>query len=320
MSIPIDCPDFEVVVKEDGTRTCVNYKGNYLCSLKKHFVCTPALKFKPPVLPHHRSYNQLSTFAKCRMLYYLNYVLKLDSTRKADYFVQGDIFHKRMKNYYATGSTESISNRDTENDVLAETMADLYCEYYPANEYQGAELENEKKVEIEGREFKFVIDALNGKEIIDHKLSGQVQSFLTTAFQGAIYLLAVPEAEKFTLNTTIKSQVDCSKGLVDYAAKIRASVTKKKQKHFVRLTYYRDEILSIFERQVKNIQFSMDEAAEHLHDMKYYYMNPSACMMIECEKQSICNTGAVSDKLYKVRTKKEDKTKEDRNEPQGQGS
>jgi len=146
-------------------------------------------------------------------------------------------------------------------------------------------------------------------EIQDHKLSKSVSSFLITAFQAYMYFEAQKDAKKFTLNVTLKSGLKRkgAENLMDYYYRLRKDLTIKAGKTFRRITYHRSEIMDYYKREVNNIIAEINRRRVHPDDIGLFYMNPSACSMIECEYQPICENLALPKGLYKIEGANNDK-------------
>ena len=204
--------------------------------------------------------------------------------------------------------TGDTAPRMIENDdqAKAEAMAESYIEYYHDFE-PGLEVECTTIVEpilpYLPRQYKAIIDLYkkSSDEIIDHKLSGQIQPFLISAFQAVFYFSARPEAKKFTINTTLKPQHKRGKKetLIEFFERIKEKVSEEPGKYFSRISFYRSEIMDRFLDEASAIESDLIGRLPS-RDLHYYPMNPSACHMMECEYQSICETGAVDKKLYKI--------------------
>ena len=303
------CVDL-VPIKVEGKTRCGNYLGKNLCSLKSHFICEPSLQNDSlNLIPV--SYSQISTFGNCPRKYFYQYILRIRPLKVPPYYVQGRVFHAQLADYYRTGKMREQIAVNDENEAMGYAHADAYIEYYHDHR-PGLLIETEHKGELDGKiPFVAILDLYDKAEgeIQDHKLSRSVSSFLITAFQAYMYFEAQRDAKKFTLNVTLKSGLKRkgAENLMDYYYRLRKDLTIKAGKTFRRITYHRSEIMDYYKREVNNIIAEINRRRTHSDDLGLFYMNPSACSMIECEYQPICENLALPKGLYKIEGANNDK-------------
>jgi len=177
--------------------------------------------------------------------------------------------------------------------------------------YSMNDVEKFMKGEIDGRKFIAYFDLRpihNNKVIIvDHKIIGKKdRSVVADRFQICTYFYLDPKAEQFALNMLIKpykvltkaEKEDKEHGLEHYRKRVLTELLAYPKKYFIRKYYYRSEFdLDSWRNET---QIKLEELEGLPKEIEHFYPNEGNCRILECEFQSICETGVVDwDKFKK---------------------
>jgi hypothetical protein len=307
---------------DDSIRPCIHYIAGGMCKLSQNFICIeyarrhgiPIANGKASVEePKHISYSQLVTWTACKKKWALSREYEL--IEKPIRMMMGNIASRCFDAVHTgqdwkpiiTSYIEGLDVHDEEDNYKLQELTGLYSilEYYSKSAYGEMHGLAQKEANLNlgngwyltGR-LDLYIDTIG----YEFKYTGRPDGYSKWILEDQLstYFLLVPDLQRITVRliTVPSLKLGRKKSIQEYAERIKIDVTRRPG-HYIRdVNYWRNEFdLANHLDRIKRITEEID--AERLF---YPTSNRTACFMPgPCEFLPVCESGAISEELYKKR-------------------
>jgi len=300
----------------DPTENLCNHliEGGF-CTLPDKFRCEEWLKSNSVSL----SFSAIRSFAQCHRRFYWAYIEGLERIDKPIRMLMGEIASKCLRDIHEFKGDQLstiLAEYQGDEEVTKELAAlmgsflayrEMYSDIKGKAEYEFKWKEDELTVHgFVDLANKFLDDGLpyHGWEFKYTNRPGNYSKFNLSSQLGT-YFLGVPTLKVITVRLIQVPELRPAKDetMDEYSERVYQDV-KRRPKHYINDTkYWREEF------NYEEIKFRIKRIVKDIKNyaklgMKSYYQNEMACFWpSQCDYYNICESGVVSESLYKRRDK-----------------
>jgi hypothetical protein len=319
--MPINCDQFVEVKLEGGKRKCAKYIAGGNCSIIENRFC----KIKPPKEPRdikQLSHSTVSYFRDCRRYTWLDKIKMIRPKVRLQYFIVGGVLHVMTGDIYINkfdhtyDSVLKMFNKEKADQPKVETVKAIaimtsYIKYAGHNtllQFQNVVPEVEYVSTFNGYKIVVKYDLLEKNDVffVENKFVGGTRTLdKVTKFENSdqltLYFFMKPKLQKCVLNLVKKVTFQFNpmkESLQDFMNRSKKDIDSHPGKYFRPVIYERDEFdYESFERE---FSVASTELMTIPREAKYFYKNIQSCSIMDCQFQSICETGVVDPEKYYV--------------------
>jgi len=334
----VDCKQFVEVDAGKEKKKCFYYVQGGNCTIPENRWCIVAPPKEPAEITQ-LSHSTVSKFKDCRRYTWFDKFKRIKPKVRAQYFVQGSVLHDLTEGIYThdlDATYDSVKERfDVEGSdnskvetVKAIALMTSYIEYAGKNkilQFMNVHPEKEYVSEFNGMRIvaRYDLLAKDDSMFVEHKFVGGTKTLdKVTKFQHAdqlsMYFMLKEKAKKCVLNLVKKPGYQfnpAKETLQDYMNRVKKDITSYPGKYYRPVVLQRSEFDLVKFRD--ELEVTVNELMSIPREAKHFYKNPQSCYMMDCQFQSICETGVVDPEKYNVyvpsgKNKKLDNGKEEK--------